>query len=183
MNDLFKKRIDTSRLYLKSIELSDVDAIHEYASDQEITMMLYLPNETIEDTRGFVNYVVSQWDSKEPECLEYVLVLKDEEKIIGGMGIEYSEDKSVCEIGWILQKNYRNKGLATEAAMALIDYAFQDLMVKKVIAHCDSRNIFSEKVMQKLGMTLTDSSRTRYYPKKNMTSGEYQYEICRETWS
>lgn len=48
MIDLATKRIYTNRLILKPIEASDVDAIHEYASDRDITMMLYLPNETID---------------------------------------------------------------------------------------------------------------------------------------
>ena len=52
MIDLSTKRIYTKRLILKPIEASDVDAIHEYASDQDITMMLYLPNETIDVTKG-----------------------------------------------------------------------------------------------------------------------------------
>jgi len=181
MNHLLKKRIDTSRLYLRPIEWSDVDAIHEYASDQNITMMLFLPNETIEETKGFVSHVVSQWNKVEPECLEYVIILKETEKVIGGIGIEYLEDRSVCEIGWVLHKEYRNNGFTSEAAVALMEFAFNELLVQKVIAHCDSRNISSEKVMQKIGMTLIDHTGTRYYPKNNVTSGEYLYEIRKKS--
>ena len=64
MIDLSTKRIYTKRLILKPIDASDVAAIHEYASDRDITMMLYLPNETIDVTRGFVDYVVTEWSRK-----------------------------------------------------------------------------------------------------------------------
>ena len=178
MIDLPTKRIYTKRLILKPIEASDVDAIHEYASDQDITMMLYLPNETIDVTRGFVDYVVTEWSKEEPGCMEYVVML--ENKVIGGVGVEFTADRSVCEIGWILHKDHRNNGFTTEAAKALIEYAFGELSVQKVIAHCDSRNISSERVMQKIGMKRMDDTGTRYYPKTGVTSGEYLYAIERE---
>ena len=177
MIDLPTKRIYTKRLIIKPIEASDVDAIHEYASDLDITMMLYLPNETIDVTRGFVDYVVTEWSKEEPGCMEYVVLL--ENKVIGGVGVEFTADRSVCETGWILHKDYRNNGFTTEAAKALIEYAFGELSVQKVIAHCDSRNISSERVMQKIGMKRMDDTGTRYYPKTGVTSGEYLYAIER----
>ena len=50
------------------------------------------------------------------------------------------------------------------------------LNAKQVQAHCDSRNKASEKVMQKLGMKLTDDTALRYY-KNGVVSGEYFYTL------
>ncbi|WP_405354624.1 GNAT family N-acetyltransferase, partial [Ruminococcus sp.] len=78
---------------------------------------------------------------------------------------------------------YRNKGFATEAANALIKYAFDILKVNKIIAHCDSKNIASETVMKKLKMKLVSNNGTRYYPKTGITSGEYLYSITKQEYA
>lgn len=73
--------------------------------------------------------------------------------MIGGVNLEHCQDNTY-EIGWTINRNYRNCGYATEAADALVKYAFSELKAKCVQAHCDSRNSASEKVMKKIGMSL-----------------------------
>lgn len=173
--------VTTKRLLIRPITANDVDAIHTYAGDKSITMMTYLPKETRADTEAFVSYAVSEWNKDIPSDREYVILY--EGKIIGGINLEYRYANDACEIGWIVHKDYRNKGVATEAANALIDYAFNTLLVQKVTSHCDSANAASEKVMKKIGMTLVDNNRTRFYPKTGITSGEVLYEITKEEYS
>ncbi|MGN0342735.1 MAG: GNAT family N-acetyltransferase [Roseburia sp.] len=169
------EQLKTERLWIRPIQSDDVEAIHEYAGDKGITMMLFLPNETMEETKEFVSYAVSKWRQADPDDREFVLVMGD--KIVGGMDLEYVDSKDVCEIGWTIHKDYRNQGIATEAAKMLIDYAFRVMKVEKVIARCDSKNAASEQVMRKLGMTLVDDKGTRTYAKTGVTSGEYTYAI------
>lgn len=166
--------IVTERLVIRPIDVSDADEIHKYAGNKEIDMMLFLPNDTIEQTVEFVRNAVREWSKEKPSVREYVMLHNS--SIIGGIGLE-TIDESTFEIGWVVSKDYRNKGFTTEAGNALIGYAFDKLSAKKVIAHCDTRNIASEKVMKKLGMTLTDNSGTRFYERTGVTSGELTYCI------
>ncbi|MBP3459813.1 MAG: GNAT family N-acetyltransferase [Lachnospiraceae bacterium] len=170
----------SDRILIRPILKGDTDAIHEYASDKSITMMMFLPNETREETESFVEYAVSEWNKDTINDREYVIVY--EGNVIGGINLEYNDTKDACEIGWTVHKNYRNKGIATEAAKLLIEYAFNNLLIHKVTSHCDSANSASEKVMIKIGMTLVDNSGTRFYPKTGVTSGEYLYEITKEKY-
>ena len=48
-------------------------------------------------------------------------------KIIGGINLEYWEDRNACEIGWVIHHDYRNQGFTTEAASAVFRFAFEDL--------------------------------------------------------
>ena len=173
--------IASDRILIRPILKGDTDAIHEYASDKSITMMMFLPNETREETEAFVEYAVSEWKKDTANDKEYVIVYDG--NVIGGINLEYNDTKDACEIGWTVHKDYRNKGIATEAAKLLVEYAFNNLSVHKVIAHCDSANAASEKVMIKIGMTLVDNSGTRYYPKTGVISGEYLYEITKEEYN
>lgn len=173
-----KDVISSERLVLRPVTKDDTDAIHEYASDKSITMMMYFPKETLEETKAFVSYAVSEWNKAEPDDREYVIVY--EGKIIGSINLEFDHTGEVCEIGWLVHKDYRNKGIGSEAAKLLIEYAFNTLKMRKVIAHCDSSNGASEKVMKKVGMVLADDSGTRVYPKTGAVAGEFRYEITNE---
>ena len=166
--------IATERFILRPPGYGDVEDINSYAGDPAIDMMIYLPHETMEDTRKFVEYAVSEWEKEEPEDREYVILYQG--KIIGGVNLEYCGEKTY-EIGWIVHRDCRDMGAAAEAAEALMDYAFSVLGAAAVRAHCDCRNAASEKVMKKLGMTLKDDRGTRFYEKTGVTAGEYLYMI------
>lgn len=173
-----EQMIKTERLTIRPIQLDDAEGIHTYASDPSINMMMYLPNETFEDTKKFVDYAVGEWNKDEPDDREYVVLMED--TIIGGVNLERCLEDRTYEIGWTIHKDYRNKGYATEAASALKNFAFVSLNAVKVQAHCDSKNAASEKVMKKLGMILIDGTGTRRYPKTGVVSGEYLYAITKE---
>lgn len=171
--------ITTERLTLRPFSLEDAPDIHAYAGDPEISMMMFYPKDTLDDTRLFVEQSVSEWDKDEPEDMEYVILL--EGRIIGGVNLERYPDGETYEIGWILHRDYRGRGYAAEAARALLFYAFDTLKARRVQAHCDSRNAASVNVMQAIGMTLVDGTGTRCYPKTGITAGEYLFAVDRET--
>lgn len=174
MQRRMKHVITTERLVLRPVEPEDFEAIHEYASDPSIDMMLFLPK-TEEETREFVAFAAAEWEKSEPEVREYV-VLRDGE-IIGGVTLEKCEEDRSFELGWVMRQDARGKGYASEAAKALAEYAFDVLNAKQILAHCDNRNAASERVMQKLGMVLADATGTRTYPKTGVESGEYMYVL------
>jgi 3-dehydroquinate dehydratase/shikimate dehydrogenase len=57
------------------------------------------------------------------------------------------------EIGWRLAYAYWGKGIATEAAMAVRDYAFGELGLNELVSFTTRANIASRRVMEKIGMT------------------------------
>ena len=85
-------------------------------------MMFWLPNDTFEETLDFVKTYSAEWEKPEPEDFEFVILY--EGKIIGGCDcdLSHSEDHSYATLGWILNKDYRGRGFATEAGRALVDF-------------------------------------------------------------
>ena len=59
--------------------------------------------------------------------------------------------KEAVEIGWCLRKEFWNRGYATEAAQACLDFAFQQAGLSEVYSFTTLLNLPSQKVMQKLG--------------------------------
>ncbi len=165
----------TERLLLRPLELSDLETVHLYASDKEITRyMMNLPNDTIEESQRFIEDAVMQWDKAHPEFYEYAIVLDGYQ--IGGACLYLTEDRKQGELGWILAPEYHHKGYAVEAAGAIVSFA-KMLGLEAVFARCDSRNKPSEKVMQRIGLLLEYADGTRYYEKKNETATELKYSL------
>ncbi len=57
------------------------------------------------------------------------------------------------EVGWRLAKEYWGKGYATEAGRKAIEYAFEFLNLPEVVAFTATKNVRSQAVMARLGMT------------------------------
>ncbi len=145
--------INTKRLKLRPYRIEDIDYVHLYASDIEIVKYMPFGPNTYEESQNFVSHVINDYYAKDPiEHLEYAIEL--EGQMIGGVSICIDFEHKTGEMGWVLNPKYHNKGIMTEAAESLINYAIKRYNLVKVIAKCDSRNIASQCVMLKIGMTL-----------------------------
>ena len=174
--------IRTERLTLRPIRPGDEAAVHEYAGDPDITMMYWLPNETPEETADFVRRSAAGWEAADQT--DFTFVILHEGRIIGGCDADlgHSADRSYATLGWIIHRDFRNRGFASEAARALLDFAFALPGVGKVYAQCDVRNPASFAVMRHIGMTCVSDTGTRTYPRTGITSGEITCLITRSEW-
>lgn len=166
--------IYTERLLLRPLMLSDLNAVHEYASDGESTKyMMFLPHLTIGETEKFLRRVQEEWQKPNPSFYEWGV--ESDGVLVGSVSLYLDSSFTQGEIGWIVGKKYRNLGYATEAAKAVLSFSRERLHLHKVVAQCDSRNAASEKVMKKIGMTLFDDKGTRTYVRRGETAGELTY--------
>ncbi len=174
--EMFRMIIKTERLMLRPLCLSDLKTVHEYASDLENTKyMLFLPNATVKETESFLHSVEQEWQQEYPSSFEFAIVLDGVQ--IGAISISLGEKLNQGEIGWILNKKYWNRGYASEAADAVLEFAKTQLHLQCVIAQCDWRNTASAKVMEKVGMRLIDENGSRTYIKREETARELTYMI------
>jgi RimJ/RimL family protein N-acetyltransferase len=79
--------------------------------------------------------------------------LKSEDKLIGGCRVNKVSERE-AHLGYILNQNYWGNGYATEAAKAMVEYAFTELGVHRVYADCHPENTASIRVLEKVGMVL-----------------------------
>jgi [ribosomal protein S5]-alanine N-acetyltransferase len=164
--------IYTKRLTLRPFQYKDIQDVHQYASDPDITKyMLFGPN-TIEDTENFVNLIIDTWYHEFP-IRHYEMIIEKDSHVLGAVSIHLSDDLLEGELGWILKKEFWNLGFITEAAQALKEFAIMELKIKKLIAHCDSRNIGSIRVMEKIGLKRHSLTKNVRRDKK---SGEYIFD-------
>ncbi len=145
--------LNTNRLLLRNYEPQDWERVHVYGSDPDFSKYeMWGPN-TLEDTHKFVAEMVQQSESNPRFKFDFAVCLKENGLLIGGCGIRRETELSqVANLGWAISPEFQNKGYATEAAQALVNFGFQGLKLSVIYAGCDTRNISSFKVMEKLGM-------------------------------
>lgn len=146
--------IKTKRLILRNYNTEDWERVHIYGSVPEFSQYeLWGPN-TIDDTKKFVMDMVSQAKQVDRYKYDLAICLIENSLLIGGCGIRReSQSSCIANLGWAINPEYQGKGFATEAAQSLIEFGLNKLQLEVIYATCDTRNIPSLKVMEKLGMT------------------------------
>ena len=164
----------TPRLLLRPMGTGDLSSVHEYASDAENTrFMVYLPNDTIEETVAFLKRTEAEWQKSMPRVYEFAVVLGGRQ--IGAVSVSLNNSRDIGELGWIINKRYWKMGYAYEAAQAVYDFAVRELKVEKLIAFCDARNLSSRGLMEKLGLRLESGDGERIYVKSGERARELTY--------
>ena len=144
----------TARLILRDLQESDLPTLIAMNQDPEVMQYFPKPYSQAESLRLYQGiqdevkaYGYSLWAVEE----------KSSQEFIGLVGLHHSDlrifaGKEAVEIGWRLRKEFWNRGYATEAAQACLDFAFQQAGLSEVYSFTSLLNLPSQKIMQKLGM-------------------------------
>jgi len=137
--------LETERIIIRSLKETDVNDVFEYLSDE--TVMEYIePIMTHEKVVSFIH------NAGIKNKLVFAIVLKNINKVIGHLIFHKYTNKKIYEIGWIINKDYWNKGYAMEVGKNIIEYGFEELKIKKIIGETEEKNIKSIKTLERIGM-------------------------------
>ncbi|WP_339248357.1 GNAT family protein [Bacillus sp. FSL R5-0523] len=168
--------ITTKRLLIREFEFKDWQAVYEYTSDSNV--MKYIPEGvfTEEDAKALVS------KNKGDNAEKFPVILIEEDFVIGHIVFYKYFGEHTYEIGWVFNPNYQNKGYASEAAQAILEYGFKEMNLHRIIATCQPENIPSYRVMEKIGMR-REGFFKKCIPKGNEWWDEYYYAILEEEWN
>lgn len=157
MNAIYKingKLIETERLILRAFRESDLADFYEYASVEGVGEMAgWHHHESIEESTEILDKFIN-------EDKTFAICLKENGKVIGSLGIEkYGLEEKLTEfdgyigreIGFVLNKDYWNRGLMPEAVSAVKDYLFNELDFDFLLCGYYNFNERSKKVQEKCG--------------------------------
>jgi len=96
------------------------------------------------------------WRYEEDGFGRCAVVLRSTAELVGDCGLirTYVEEKPEVELGWIVRRTHRGRGIATEAAAAWRDYGFDSLGLERIVSMVSEKNVASRRVAEKLGMTV-----------------------------
>lgn len=87
-----------------------------------------------------------------------------------------------AELGWVIAPEHAGRGLATEAAEALLRICFEDLGLHRVTALCFADNVASWRVMERIGMRReTHTVRESLHRTRGWLDG-YGYALLADEW-
>lgn len=154
-------QLQTERLIIREVLPDDWEAIHTYTKLPEVTTYTAWGPNTEAETQAYVEEVIAQQHPRQD--YELAICLQRDGSLIGGIGMHTQNTNA--EIGYVLNPAYQGNGYVTEAARAIVEYGFETLKVHRIYATCRPKNIASEKVMQKIGMTREGILREHWYYK------------------
>jgi RimJ/RimL family protein N-acetyltransferase len=144
-------RIETDRLLLRELTMDDVGVLHGILGDPE-TMRFYPAPKSRQETVGWI-----EWNLRNYTELGFglwALILKETGEFIGdcGLTVQPVDDDRYVEVGYHVRRDLWRRGLATEAAAASRDFAFDVVGVDRLIALVRLGNEPSAGVARKIGM-------------------------------
>ena len=171
----------TARLRLVPCEDKHVDGLHALNADPEVMRYISGRAETRDETVAMVDRVKQRW--VEFGYSWWSFIDRETGEIVGAGALQNLRRAATAapdpacplEIGWRLRRDHWHRGLATEAARAIVGFAFETIRAEELYAVCDPDNLASSSVMKRLGMQ--DVGLQLWYGKRLAT-----YQINARQW-
>ncbi len=143
--------LKTPRLILREFDISDAENLFLLNGDPDVIRYTGdVAFKNLEEAKALIeNYVPYKRDGYG----RWTVLLKENNEFIGWCGLRFIEDTKQIDLGYRFMKKYWNKGYGTEAAQACLNYGFEKLGMKEIMARANKENIGSIKIMEKIGMT------------------------------
>jgi len=145
--------VETNRLILRELKETDIQAVHEYASDPVNSIYVPWGPNTLKETEEFIRLCIEYQHQKDRVDFELAVIEKGSGKLIGICGLHISDkENSGGWIGYCINKPYWRNGYGTEIGKTLLDLGFNQFKLHRIYATCHPSNVASERILQKIGM-------------------------------
>jgi RimJ/RimL family protein N-acetyltransferase len=164
----------TQRLEIRTLGDADIIPCHQLYDDIAWSDLTHADAERLARRRSWIAWSIDSEREfarlRQPPYGDRAIVWRETGEFIGLVGLvpamapfgllpSFGEDRAAratCELGlfWAVSPARQGIGVASEAAAALIGFAFDTLNVARVIATTDNDNFASQAVMRHVGMTL-----------------------------
>ena len=173
--------VRTERLVLRYPEPRDAEALFGYYSDPDVALYLLTPPLDRRQAEAEIRRRLPAPAGKE-RGVNLILVVELDGQLAGDVLLMPKEPSySEAEVGWTLDPRFAGRGIATEAARAMIDLAFDHYGVHRVTAQLDARNARSAAVCERLGMR-RESHKLRDFWSKGEWTDSFEYAVLAEEW-
>lgn len=174
--------LKNKHIYLRMAKLSDVEAIRAYRQDANNCRYIR-PPESNEVIFNLVEQLTKPWLFTLGRWNGFVICQAGDDNAIGEIVFNIEDwDCQRAEIGYRISNEMAGRGICTQAVSLLINYLFNELGFFKLVAKCDTRNIASYKVMEKLGFKREAYFKDHYLLGEEWTD-QYDYGLLSSQYS
>ncbi len=150
---VYMMMIETKRLLLRRMSIEDIDDLLLIFTDPKVMASF--------DDQLFDRSMMEQWIRRNLDHQDqhgyglFSVLLRGARTVIGDCGLEHMtvDGMPELELGYDFRSDHWNRGLATEAALAVRDFAFKELGMPRLVSLIRSSNAASCRVAEKIGMS------------------------------
>jgi ribosomal-protein-alanine N-acetyltransferase len=175
-------QLSTSCLLLREFQPEDCSDVLAYQSDARYLAFTPWNERSAACVQALVDRFV-EWQHDEPRLrYQLAVVLAGDSRVIGSCGIRRDDaSQPYAELGYELAPACWGRGLATEAARALLEFGFQGLELDRISSRCIGDNLASVAVLERLGFRLQSVLRSNQRF-KGRSWDTHVYELSRSGW-
>jgi ribosomal-protein-alanine N-acetyltransferase len=145
--------LTTTRLVLRPFTSEDAEAIQLLAGDRAVASTTLTIPHPYEDgaAEAWMASHAANWDARESLSLA---ITTETDGLVGAISLDLDAAHRRAELGYWIGVPFWNRGYATEAARAIVDFGFDEIELNRIEAQYLTRNPASARVLEKLGMQL-----------------------------
>lgn len=173
--------IEASRVRLRHLEETDIDALYEIFSDAQA--MRYWSSPPFQKRAEAEKLLADIHDLfRRKQLFQWGIALKAGDRIIGTTTLfQLDEQSGRAEIGYILDRRQWKNGFIGEALTALFDFAFETMNLRRLEADVDPRNAASLRTLERLGFEREGFLRERWFIGGEIQDA-YFYGLLKKDW-
>jgi ribosomal-protein-alanine N-acetyltransferase len=163
------------------LEERDVDGLFEIFSDPQV--MRYWSSGPLVDRAAAVKLFEEIPKSNAGgSMMKWGLALTENDFVIGTTTyFNLSLSNGRVEIGYAMNRSFWGKGLMNEALIAMINYGFNSMSLRRIEADVDPRNDASIRTLERLGFRREGFLRERWHVEGEIQDA-YFYGLLRNQW-
>jgi len=168
------RALETERLLLRPFTEDDLDALFAMQSHPEVTRWLpWGPRDRDEVRAALEKKLKSSPLREDGDAVSLAVVLKSSSEVIGdgSLWLVSAEDR-LGEVGYLFHPDHYGRGYATETTRRLLQLAFEEFRLHRVVGRLEPRNGASARVLEKAGMRLE-----AHFVENELIKGEWQSEL------
>lgn len=175
--------IQTARLNIRRLELSDLSDFHMYRSNPEVTKYQGFDVMTIEQAEKFIKDNSAKHFGKAGEWVQYGIENIETKQLIGDCAIKLDPyDTRIAEIGINVSHLSQKNGFAKEALLGILTFLFDTKKIHRVVEIVDAENIASINLLKSTGFRQEGHFIENIFFKGKWGS-EFQYAMLKREWN
>lgn len=179
-------KLETKRLILRTPQKSDWEDLVEGIGEYDVSKRLeYIPFPYLKkEVEDYIKKTIKKWKQRPVKDYYFFIELKSEKKVIGKIGIHrISEFSKTGTIGFWINKKYWKNGYITEAEIAVNDFAFNKIKLRRLNSDVFKENKASNATQLKMGYMFEGMRRKSV---RSMASGKIHdvnmYGLLKGKW-
>jgi|SRR5688572_12008019 len=174
--------VETKRLVIRDFRIEDWKAVHAYASNPVVVAHLPWGPNSADQTIEFIRAAVEDAARPNRRRFEMAVVLREEDRLVGAVGLRLSgTENRDAGMGYVVHQDYWRRGIASEAASAVIEFGFRQRGLHRIWAEVDPGNPASARVLEKVGMIREGRLRQHKWYKEDWRDS-HLYSILYPEW-